>query len=134
MRKIRDVPRLAVWGVARRKIAASLGMRAAADGERLKRARRTGLSRPISEGLTEEALECRLYQCPADRAMDRRPQPDRLAVHCELRRPGVTAQQLWEEHRAIFPNGHGQAQPEQSRVAARIGVGGRRRPVQAVAP
>jgi transposase len=40
-------------------------------------------------------------------AKDRRPQPNWAAVHRELRRPGVTLQLLWEEHRAVHPGGYG---------------------------
>jgi transposase len=38
---------------------------------------------------------------------DRRPQPDWAAIHRELRRPGVTLQLLWEEHRSVYPDGYG---------------------------
>jgi transposase len=37
----------------------------------------------------------------------RRPQPDWRAIHRELRRPGVTLHLLWEEHRAVHPDGYG---------------------------
>jgi transposase len=37
----------------------------------------------------------------------RRPQPDWRAIHRELRRPGVTLQPLWEEHRAVHPDSYG---------------------------
>ena len=33
--------------------------------------------------------------------------PDWAAIHRELKRPGVTLQLLWEEHRAIHPGGYG---------------------------
>jgi len=38
---------------------------------------------------------------------DHRPQPEWPAVHRELRRPGVTLQVLWEDHRAAHPDGYG---------------------------
>ena len=79
----------------------------AAAGGCIRRARRAGLGWPLPEGLTDEALECRLYPPPAVAAKDRRPQPDWAAVHRELRRPGVTLQLLWEEHRAGYPDGYG---------------------------
>jgi transposase len=37
----------------------------------------------------------------------RRPQPDWPTIHRELRRPGVTLQLLWEEHRGTHPDGYG---------------------------
>jgi hypothetical protein len=49
------------------------------------------------------------YTAPAwpARARRRRPRPDWAAVHRELRRPGMTLQLLWEEHRAVHPDGYG---------------------------
>ena len=79
---------------------------ATAAGECIRRTRRTGLGWPLPEGLTDELLELRLYPPPTV-AKDRRPQPDWAAVHRELRRPGVTLQLLWEEHRAAYPEGYG---------------------------
>ena len=106
MRKIHDVLRLSAAGMSKRKIAASLGVSATAAGECIRRARRASLGWPLPEGLTDEALEVRLYPPPAG-AKDRRPQPDWAAVHRELRRPGVTLQLLWEEHRGVHPDGYG---------------------------
>ena len=108
MRKIHDVLRLSAAGMSKRKIAASLGVSATAAGECLRRARRAGLTWPLPEGLTDEALELRLYP-PAVAAKDQRPQPDWAEVHRELRRPGVTLQLLWEEHRAVHPDGYATA-------------------------
>ena len=106
MRKIRDVLRLSAAGMSQRKIAASLGVSATAAGDCIRRARRAGLSWPVPEGLTDAALEHRLYP-PAMAAKDRRPQPNWAVVHRELRRPGVTLQLLWEEHRSVHPDGYG---------------------------
>jgi transposase len=107
MRKIRDVLRLSAAGMSKRKIAVSLGVSATAAGECLRRARRAGLTWPLPEGLTDEALELRLYPPPTAAATDRRPQPNWAVVHRELRRPGVTLQLLWEEHRVAYPEGYG---------------------------
>lgn len=107
MRKIHDVLRLSAAGMSKRKIAASLGVSATAAGECIRRARRAGLGWPLPEGLTEETLEFRLYPPPTVATKDRRPRPDWAAMHRELRRPGVTLQLLWEEHRAVHPEGYG---------------------------
>ncbi len=107
MRKIRDVLRLSAAGMSKRKIAASLGVSATAAGECIRRARRAGLTWPLPEELTDESLEVRLFPPPTATARDRRPQPDWAAVHRELRRPGVTLQLLWEEHRSVHPDGYG---------------------------
>jgi transposase len=107
MRKIRDVLRLSAAGMSKRKIAVSLGVSATAAGECIRRARRAGLTWPLPDGLSDEALERQLYPPRAVAAKDRRPQPDWAAIHRELRRPGVTLQLLWEEHRAVHPDGYG---------------------------
>jgi transposase len=107
MRKIRDVLRLSAGGMSKRQIAASLGVSATAAGECVRRARHAGLSWPLPEELTDERLEVQLYSPPAAAARDRRPQPNWAVVHRELRRPGVTLQLLWEEHRAAHPDGYG---------------------------
>jgi len=60
-----------------------------------------------ADDLTDEVLDERLYPPPALAARDRRPQPNWAAVHRKLRRPGVTLQLLWEEHRALHPDGYG---------------------------
>jgi transposase len=106
MRKIRDVLRLSAAGMSKRKIAASLGVSATAAGECIRRARGAGLAWPLPEDLTDDALERRLYP-PAVADKDRRPHPNWAAIHRELRRPGVTLQLLWEEHRAVCPDGYG---------------------------
>jgi transposase len=107
MRKIRDVLRLSAGGMSKRKIAASLGVSPTAAGECMRRARRVGLGWPLPEDMTDEGLESRLYPPPATKAKDQRPQPDWPRVHRELRRPGVTLQLLWEEHRGAHPEGYG---------------------------
>jgi transposase len=93
--------------MSKRKIAAALGVSATAAGECIRRARRAGLTWPLPDELTDEALERRLFPPPAVAAKDRRPQPNWAAVHRELRRPGVTLQLLWEEYRAVQPDGYG---------------------------
>ncbi len=107
MRKIRDVLRLSAGGMSKRKIAASLGLSPTAAGDCIRRARRAGLSWPLPEAMSDEALEARLYPPPLSVGKEQRPQPDWSAIHRELKRPGVTLQLLWEEHRAAHPDGYG---------------------------
>jgi len=106
MRKVRDVLRLSAGGMSKRKIAASLCISPTAAGECLRRARRAGLGWPLPAEMSDETLESRLYPAPAN-AKDNRPLPDWPRVHRELRRPGVTLQLLWEEHRSAQPEGYG---------------------------
>ena len=107
MRKIRDVLRLRAGGMSKRKIAASLSIGVTAAGDCMRRARRAGLIWPLPQDLSDAALELRLYPPPQAAATNQRPQPDWAAIHRELRRPGVTLQLLWEEHRGAHPDGYG---------------------------
>ena len=107
MRKIRDVLRLKAGGSSKRKIAASLGISPTAVGECVRRARRACLSWPLPASLDDETLENRLYPPPAITSKNKRPQPDWPTIHRELKRPGVTLQLIWEEHRAQHPAGYG---------------------------
>ena len=107
MRKIRDVLRLHAEGMSKRKIAASLSIGATAAGEGVRRAKRADLTWPLPEQLSDDELERLLYPPPQITATDRRPQPDWPTIHRELRRPGVTLQLLWEEHRSVHPDGYG---------------------------
>ena len=107
MRKIRDVLRLRAGGMSKRKIAASLSIGVTAAGDCMRRARRAGLIWPLPQDLSDAALELRLYPPPPAAATNQRPQPDWAAIHRELRRPGVTLQLLWEEHRGAHPDGYG---------------------------
>jgi transposase len=107
VRKIRDVLRLSAAGMSKRQIAVSLGVSATAARDCILRAQRAGLAWPLPEGLTDETLEDRFYPPPAVAGKERRPRPDWATVHRELRRPGVTLQLLWEEHRAAHPDGYG---------------------------
>jgi hypothetical protein len=65
MRKIRDVPRLKASGLSKRKIAASIWAESDSVWRVYRLAQVAGLSWPLPEGLTDEALERRLYRmCP----------------------------------------------------------------------
>lgn len=109
MRKIRDVLRLTAGGLSSRQVAASLGIGASTVTDCLGRARRAGVVWPIPDDLTDAGLEATLF--PASSALAvakaRRPQPDWPAIHCELKRKGLTLQLVWEEHRATHPDGYG---------------------------
>ena len=107
MRKIRDVLRLRADGLSKREIAASLSIGVTTAGEIIRRVRRAGLSWPLPEKLSDEAIERLVYPPTPVTAKDRRPQPEWAAVHRELRRPGVTLQLTWEEYREAYPDGYG---------------------------
>jgi transposase len=105
MRKIREVLRLKADGFSKRRIAASLGISATAAMECVQRARRAGLTWPLPEDLSDQALELRLYP-PATINDEQRPLPSWAEIHRELKRPGVTLQLLWQEYREQHPSGY----------------------------
>jgi transposase len=109
MRKIRDMLRLTAAGMSSRKIAASLSIGGTTVVDCRQRARAVGVGWPLPEDLSDVALEAWLF--PASTALaaikSRRTQADWPAIHRELKRPGVTLRLLWEEHRAVHPEGHG---------------------------
>jgi hypothetical protein len=61
VRKIREVLLLRAAGMSKRKIAASLSIGMTAAGDCVRRARRAGLSWPLPDHLSDEALERVLY-------------------------------------------------------------------------
>src|SRR5262245_34955805 len=106
MRKIREVLRLKASGFSKRRIAASLSISATAAMECVQRAQRAGLTWPLPEDLSDEALEQRLYP-PQTTTAEQRPLPNWAEIHRELKRPGVTLQLLWGEYRDQHPDGYG---------------------------
>jgi transposase len=107
MRKIRDVLRLKAGGMSKRQIAVSLAVSKTTVRNCLQRAEAVGLAWPLPDDLTDEVLEGRLYPALATAPTDKRPQPDWAAIHRELKRPGVTLQLVWQEHRGVHPQGYG---------------------------
>jgi transposase len=68
---------------------------------------RAGLTWPLPDELTDAELERRLFHPAGGETRVVRLQPDWPGVHRELRRKGVTLSLLWEEHRAVHPDGYG---------------------------
>ncbi len=98
-----------VAGLSKRQIAASLGIGPTAAGACLRRAREAGVGWPLPDDLDDDALERRLYPPVATPAADWRSLPDWPTVHRELRRKGATLQLVWEEYRAVHPDGYGRS-------------------------
>jgi len=106
MRKIREVLRLRFEvGLSARQIAASVQIARSSVREYERRLAAAGLRWPLPEGLTDTALERRLFPPPPPVPVDTRPVPNWAVLHEELRCPGVTLMLLWEEYRAAHPQG-----------------------------
>ena len=65
-------------------------------------ARVAGVDFAMADGLSDDALEARLYR-PALARPSHQLAPDFGVVHQELKRPGVTLMLLWEEYAAANP-------------------------------
>ena len=107
MRKIRDVLRLSAEGLSTRQMAASLAIGRTTLQGYLDRARQAGLNWPLPVEMSDADLERLLFAGTALTARRRASQPDWAYVHRELRRKGVTLSLLWEEYRAVHPDGYG---------------------------
>ena len=106
MRHIREILRLK-WGLKRshRETARSLGISAGAVASVLSRATAIGLTLEALEGLTDDALEQRLYG-PKIAGHAPRPLPDPTWIHTEVRRAGVTLELLHLEYLQQHPDGY----------------------------
>lgn len=108
MRKIREVLRLRYEvGLSTRQVAHSVQITHSSVINYERRFAASGLSWPLPERLSDAELERRLYPPLSQVPSNERPVPDWAWVHEELRRPGVTLQLLWEEYRALHPEGFG---------------------------
>ncbi|WP_348652402.1 IS21 family transposase [Bradyrhizobium sp. Mp27] len=108
MRQIRQMLRLARDGVSAREIGRTLGVARSTIQDNLKRALTAGLAWPLAGDLTDAVLEQRLFaHAGVRRGFRRRREPDWASLACELKRPGVNLMVLWEEYRAVHPEGYG---------------------------
>ncbi len=107
MRKIREVLRLAARGMSTREMASSLSIGRTTLREYVYRAHSAGLSWPLPDDLSDGDLERILFPRATGDMRGSYPQPDWAYIHAELRRKGVTLALLWEEYRAVHPDGYG---------------------------
>ena len=108
MRQLRHLLRLHHDGVSAREIGRRLGVARSTIQDNLKRTAAAGLTWPLSDDVTDDALERQLFdRAGAPTGQRRRVEPDWAALARELKRPGVTMTILWEEYREIQPEGYG---------------------------
>ena len=108
MRDAREIIRLKFSaGVATREIARRLGVAPSTVRETLKRLSTSGLSWAVAEGLSGAELEAAVYAGRGSKRGHRlRAEPDRPAIHRELKRKHVTLQIVWDEYIAAHPGGY----------------------------
>ena len=106
MRKIKEVLRLQARGMSHRKIAVCCGIGRSTVAEYLHRAADAGLAWPLPPGLSDAAIEQRLFPPPPTPATRDRTLPDWQRVHGDLKHKGVTLFLLWQEHLEQHPRGY----------------------------
>lgn len=106
MRKIREILRLSHESrLTQRQITSSTGVSKGAVGEYLRRAREAGLTWEAARSMDDAAVEAKLFKLIGRNEPPRRAPIDLAWVHRELRRTGVTLQQLWLEYREAVASG-----------------------------
>ena len=94
-------------GASARSIAQELGIAPSTVREYLSRAAAAGIVWPLAADVTDESLMARLFVNAGVRAGARHhAEPDWAALVRELKRPGVNLLVLWEEYRAVHPEGY----------------------------
>ena len=103
MRRIREALRLHLQaGLSYNEVGRVLKISKSAVGKYVSLARVAGVDFAVADGLSDEALEARLYRPPLAKSSHQLA-PDFGVVHQELKRPGVTLMLLWEEYAAANP-------------------------------
>jgi transposase len=106
MRKIREILRLHhECQLTQRQISASTGVSKGAVGEYVRRARESSMTWEQARVLDDAEVESRLFRRVGHCEPLRRVPIDFAWVHRELRRTGVTLQQLWIEYREAAASG-----------------------------
>jgi transposase len=107
MRKIREVLRLSFdCHLTKRQIATSCAIARSTVSEYLMRFTASGLSWPLAAETDDEKLEALLFPpIPVVSEQPREP-VDFVYIHRELRRKAVTLMLLWQEYKAVHPDGY----------------------------
>jgi transposase len=105
MRRIREILRMRrQQGLSVRETARALGVSVGVVSKTASRAEKAGVSWEVADGMSDTALEERLYGRPVGPS-DERPRPDPVYLHTELRRPGVMLEVLHLEYLEQRPTG-----------------------------
>jgi transposase len=108
MRQVREMVRLKfVGGVPTREIGRRIGVAASTVRAAIDRFQAAGLSWPLPEGMTDAALEAKLFADAGTKQGHRRHvEPDWATIHQELKRKHVTLSILWDEYIEGNPEGY----------------------------
>lgn len=108
MRRIRQLLALHFGaGASTRAIGRELGIAPSTVREYLARATAAGIGWPLAADVTDESLVARLFVNAGVRAGARfHAEPDWAALVLELKRPAVNLLMLWDEYRAVHPDGY----------------------------
>ena len=94
-------------GASTRAIGRELGIAPSTVREYLGRATAAGIGWPLAAEVTDESLVARLFANAGVRAGARfHAEPDWPSLVRELKRPGVNLLVLWDEYRAVHPEGY----------------------------
>ena len=106
MRNIREILRLKFEGnLSDRQIAKSTQVSRSTISDYLRRFAISGLTWPLSTEVTDTTIDALLFPTKSANPDALRPIPDWAVVNCEMRRKGVTLFLLWQEYKAIYPEG-----------------------------
>jgi transposase len=104
---IKDILRYSAAGLNQRETAAAAGSSLGTVNTVLTRITQAGVMDPLS--LKEHELAALVY--PTTRKKPgTKPEPDMAYIHTQMQRPGVTLNLLWEEYKAVHPEGLGRSQ------------------------
>jgi len=108
MRQVREILGLTFSNkIPGREIARRLGIAASTIRATVERFRSSGLTWPLSDEITDEFLEDKLYgRAGTKRGQRRHTEPDWARTHRELKRKHVTLSILWEEYIEEDPDGY----------------------------
>lgn len=106
MRKIKEILRLK-WegGLSARQIARSLKIARSTVADYIRRAEEAGLGWPLPDDLDEMAIERLLFSPKTLVPVYERPLPEWIQIYKEMRHKGVTLFLLWQEYKAVYPEG-----------------------------
>jgi transposase len=104
---IKDILRYSAAGLNQRETAVAAGSSLGTVNTVLTRIKQVGINDPLS--LKEHELAALVYPTPRKKA-GTKPEPDMVYIHAQMQRPGVTLNLLWEEYKAVHPEGLGRSQ------------------------